>query len=58
MNGWSPGTFGWCVTRLHYAKVRLAWEIARALRINHLFGVPDSRALPAQPSSHKGNDHG
>lgn len=58
MRGWHPSTLGWALLRLNVAKARLLWEAARALRINRLFGIPDRRALPLQPASHKEANHG
>lgn len=38
---WHPATIGWASLKFEIAWIRLLWEIARALRINSWYGVPD-----------------
>ena len=39
-HGHHPRTVAWASLNLRMKVYRLGWEIVRALKINHLFGVP------------------
>lgn len=43
---WHPKTTGWASMKLNIAFIRFLWELARTLKINKLYGIPDKKQLP------------